>query len=309
MKIAFLGTPEFALPSLDALIAAGHTLAVFTQPDKPQGRHARLTPPPVKVRAQENGIPVFQPAHIRGDEGSAMLREFAPDLMVTAAFGQLLSKENLAVPTHGCINVHGSLLPRYRGAAPIQWAIINGEKVTGITTMLTDVGLDTGDMLQQRELRILPNETAGELSSRMAVLGAEVLTSTIEALISGTLTRTPQDAALATKCTMLKKEDGRLDFFQSAQQVHDRVRGTNPWPGAYALLDDEPLKIWRTRTKCVAMPPGARPGFCFVDETHGLCVCCFDAALEIAELQARGAKRMAAAAYLRGRPLAGKTLR
>ena len=212
MRIAFLGTPEFALPSLDMLYRAGHTLAVFTQPDRPVGRHATLTPPPTKAYALERGIPVFQFEKIRLSEGVAALQGFAPDLMVTAAFGQILSAENLAIPTYGCINVHGSLLPKYRGAAPIQWAIINGETETGITTMMTDIGMDTGDILLVDRIAIDPDETAGMLFERMAVLGAETLRRTITALEAGTLTRIPQDEAQATKCPMLKKEHGKLDF-------------------------------------------------------------------------------------------------
>ena len=308
MKIAFLGTPAFALPSLQMLIDEGHMLVVFTQPDKPQGRHARLVPPPVKTLALEHGIPVCQPARIRGEDGLRALKDFAPALMVTAAFGQILSAENLAVPQYGCINVHGSLLPRYRGAAPIQWSVINGDKTTGITTMLTEVGLDTGDILYARKIEILPDETAGELYERMAVLGAEVLKDTIAALTNGTLMRTKQNDIEATKCGMLKKEDGKLSFANSAQSIHDRVRGTNPWPGAYALLADEPLKIWRTRKTDEPLPDTAAPGLCFGDAKRGLFVCCADAPLEIIELQARGGKRMAASAYLCGRTLAGEVL-
>lgn len=309
MKIAFLGTPAFAVPSLKMLIDEGHTLCVFTQPDKPQGRHAVLTPPPVKELAQKHNIPVYQPRRIRDREGLEPLRAFGPDLMVTAAFGQILSADNLAVPAFGCVNVHGSLLPKYRGAAPIQWAVIDGEKKTGITTMLTDVGLDTGDILLARETQIQPDETAGELYERMAVLGAETLKETLEKLMAGILTRNPQEEAQATKCRMLKKEDGKLDFTQSAQRIHDRVRGTNPWPGAYAMLEDGlPLKIWRTRITDVPAPLGLVPGACFGDAKSGLFVACADAALEILELQAPCCKRMAAKVYLCGRQLAGSRL-
>ncbi len=308
MRIAFLGTPEFALKPLQMLIDAGHTLCVFTQPDKPQGRHAILTPPPVKTLALEYGIPVYQPRRIRDAEGIEPLRAFKPDLMVTAAFGQLLSAENLSIPQYGCINVHGSLLPKYRGAAPIQWAVIDGEPVTGITTMLTDVGLDTGDILLARELPILPDETAGELFVRMAELGAETLKETIEMLEEGTLTRTPQQEDKATKCRMLKKEDGRLLFDLPAKSVHDRVRGVNPWPGAYAYIEAgvDTLKIWRTRM--TEEEPQGKPGTLYGDEKRGLFVCCADSVLEILELQAAGGKRMEAKAYLRGKPLAGLKL-
>lgn len=307
MKIAFLGTPDFALPSLQMLIDAGHTLCVFTQPDKKQGRHAILTPPPVKVLALQHGIPVHQPPKIR--EAQQTLCAFAPDLMVTAAFGQILSQENLKAPRLGCINVHGSLLPKYRGAAPIQWAVIDGRMHTGITTMMTDVGLDTGDILLQREIDILPDETAGALYTRMADLGAAVLKETIERLLAGTLVPIPQQHAAATTCRMLKKEDGRLLFSWRAKQVHDRVRGVNPWPGAYALLGDVPVKIWRTRmVEGAANEEGTLAGACFGDARQGLFVRCVDAPLEILELQLPGGKRMEAAACLRGHSLAGKVL-
>ncbi len=307
MRIAFLGTPEFALPSLEMLRTIGHTLAVFTQPDRPVGRHATLTPPPTKAYALEHDIPVFQFEKIRLPEGVAALKDFAPDLMVTAAFGQLLSAENLAIPRLGCINVHGSLLPKYRGAAPIQWAIIDGETETGVTTMMTAIGMDTGDILLVDQIAIDPDETAGELFERMAVLGAETLRRTISALEAGTLIRIPQDESQATKCPMLKKEHGKLDFSQSCASVHNRVRGTNPWPGAYAMLGDEVLKIHKTQKTDHAIceePLGILKG----SAKSGLFVRCADGWLEIVELQATGGKRMRAKDYLLGRSLEGKVL-
>ena len=307
MRIAFLGTPEFALPSLDMLRNSGHTLAVFTQPDRPVGRHATLTPPPTKAYALAHDIPVFQFEKIRLPEGVAALKDFAPDLMVTAAFGQLLSAENLAIPRLGCINVHGSLLPKYRGAAPIQWAIIDGETETGITTMMTAIGMDTGDILLVDKIAIDPDETAGELFERMAVLGAETLRRTISALEAGTLVRIPQDETQATKCPMLKKEHGKLDFSQSAASVHNRVRGTNPWPGAYAMLGDEVLKIHKTQKTDQAI--GEEPlGILKGSAKSGLFVRCADGWLEIVELQTTGGKRMRAKDYLLGRSLEGKVL-
>ena len=307
MRIAFLGTPEFALPSLDMLYQSGHELAVFTQPDRPVGRHATLTPPPSKAYALEHNIPVYQFEKIRLPEGVAALRAFAPELMVTVAFGQLLSAENLSIPKYGCINVHGSLLPNYRGAAPIQWAIINGETETGITTMMTDIGMDTGDILLVDKTEILPDETAGELFERLSVLGAETLRRTLAALESGVLVRTPQNEAEATKCPMLKKEHGKLDFAQTAQQVHNRVRGTNPWPGAYAMLGDNVLKIHKTRLS--AQQVGLEPiGILKGNAKSGLFVRCADAWLEILELQATGGKRLNAKDYLAGKDLEGKVL-
>jgi len=307
MRIAFLGTPEFALPSLDKLQKSGHTLAVFTQPDRPVGRHATLTPPPTKAYALAHGIPVYQFEKIRLPEGVDALKAFAPDLMVTAAFGQLLSAENLAIPKYGCINVHGSLLPKYRGAAPIQWAIIDGETETGITTMMTAIGMDTGDILLVDKLAIDPDETAGELFERMALLGAETLQKTIAALQAGMLVRIPQDETQATKCPMLKKEHGKLDFTQTAAAVHNRVRGTNPWPGAFALLDGEPLKIHKTRK--TEQPTGDEPfGILKGNARHGLFVRCADDWLEILELQATGGKKLFAKDYLAGKTLEGKVL-
>jgi len=307
MRIAFLGTPEFALPSLDMLRISGHTLAVFTQPDRPVGRHATLTPPPTKAYALAHGIPVFQFEKIRLPEGVDALKAFSPDLMVTAAFGQLLSAENLAIPEFGCINVHGSLLPKYRGAAPIQWAIIDGETETGITTMMTAIGMDTGDILLVDKLAISPDETAGELFERMAVLGAVTLKKTIAALEAGTLVRIPQDEAQATKCPMLKKEHGKLDFSASAEAVHNLVRGTNPWPGAYALLDGEPLKIHKTRRS--DNPVGDEPlGILKGNAKSGLFARCADRWLEILELQATGGKKLFAKDYLAGKTLEGKVL-
>lgn len=307
MRIAFLGTPEFAIPSLNMLVESGHSLGVFTQPDRPVGRHATLTPPPTKAFALKHNIPVYQFERIRLPEGVAALQAFAPDLMVTAAFGQILSAENLAIPKYGCINVHGSLLPKYRGAAPIQWALINGERETGITTMMTDVGMDTGDILMSDRISISDDITAGELFETLAVLGAETLRRTILALEEGTLTRTPQDESQATKCPMLKKEHGKLDFTESARSVHNRVRGTNPWPGAYAFLGGEPLKIHRTRQ--TDRPSGDEPlGQLHGGAKTGLFVSCSDFWLEILELQATGGKRMQARDFLAGCPLEGKVL-
>ncbi|MCL2672100.1 MAG: methionyl-tRNA formyltransferase [Clostridiales bacterium] len=306
MRIAFLGTPEFAVPSLDALYKEGFEIAVFTAPDKPVGRHAVLTPPPVKARALELGLPVYQFERIRRSAGLAALREFAPDFMVTAAFGQLLSQANLDIPKYGTVNVHGSLLPKYRGASPIQSAVIAGERLTGITTMLTDLGMDTGAMLLKAETEIGENETAGELSARLSFIGAELLIETLQLLRDGSLQSTPQDNDTATLCRPLQKEDGKLHFARPAREVHNRVRGVTPWPGAYALLDGLTLKIWATR--CVNIPEAGQPGLLKGDPKIGLFVQCADALLEITELQAQGGRRMDAKSFLRGRPIAGNVL-
>ncbi len=305
MRIAFLGTPEFALPSLAALIARGDTLCVFTQPDRPVGRKAVLTPPPVKVLAQTHGVPVKQFEKIRSAEGVEAMEAFAPDLCVTAAFGQFLSAKNLSIPKYGTINVHGSLLPKYRGASPIQSAIIGGEAETGVTTMLTALGMDTGDILMQARTPIGENETYGELSDRLADIGAKLLLKTLDALEAGTLVPVPQDAEAATVCHMLNKEDGRIDFTKPGKAVHDLVRGTNPWPGAFALLDGQPLKVWETRRSDVLLDA---PAGTLAEQNGRLYVQCADGALEILSLQASGKKRMDAAAFVRGCPLDGKRL-
>ena len=305
MRIAFLGTPEFALPSLAALIERGDALAVFTQPDRPVGRKAVLTPPPVKALAQSNGIPVFQFEKIRSAEGLEAMTAFSPDLVVTAAFGQLLSPKNLAIPPLGTINVHGSLLPKYRGASPIQSAIIAGEAETGVTTMMTDRGMDTGDMLMKATTPIDPDETYGQLSDRLAQIGAALLLQTLDALEAGTLTRTPQNPEEATVCHMLTKEDGHIDPTCSAKTVHDLVRGTNPWPCAYVMLDGQPLKIFETK-RTDAMLTDA-PGTLRVQNGR-LYLCCGDGAVEIVSLQACGKKRMEACAFLCGCRLDGKTV-
>ena len=306
MKIAFLGTPDFALPSLKMLYERGDDIVVFTQPDKPVGRKAIMTAPPVKKLALEYGLDVFQFDKIRSEEGLAALKDADPELMVTAAFGQILSKENLSVPRYGCINVHGSLLPKYRGAAPIQWAVINGEEKTGVTTMLTDIGLDTGDILLERETEIGKDETAGELFDRLAEMGAELLKETIEKLERNELEPKKQNDAEATKCSMIKKEHGHIDFSKSEKAIHDLVRGMNPWPCAYAMLEGEAVKIWRTR-RIPTKKTGSKAGSILcADKQNGLIVKCGDGDIEILELQFPGSKRMSAQAAMHGHELVGK---
>lgn len=306
MKIAFLGTPDFALPSLKMLYERGDDIVVFTQPDKPVGRKAIMTAPPVKKLALEYGLDVFQFDKIRSEEGLAALKDADPELMVTAAFGQILSKENLSVPRYGCINVHGSLLPKYRGAAPIQWAVINGEEKTGVTTMLTDIGLDTGDILLERETEIGKDETAGELFDRLAEMGAELLKETIEKLERNELEPKKQNDAEATKCSMIKKEHGHIDFSKSEKAIHDLVRGMNPWPCAYAMLEGEAVKIWRTRRIPTKKTSSKAGSILCADKQNGLIVKCGDGDIEILELQFPGSKRMSAQAAMLGHELLGK---
>ena len=311
MKIAFLGTPEFALPSLEMLIEDGHEICVFTQPDRPKDRGHGLAMPPVKELALSRGLTVYQFQRIREPEGVEALRAFAPDLMVTAAFGQILSAENLEIPMYGCINVHGSLLPKYRGAAPIQWSVINGERVTGVTTMMTDIGLDTGDILLMRETEIGEDETSGELYSRLAVMGAELLKETVARLLEGTLERRPQNPDEATYCGMIKKHMAQIDFSKTAREIHDLVRGMNPAPTAFTLLDGQPVKVFSAAPGCPyeADFEIAETGECVIaDGKRGLFVRCGDGLVEIKELQFAGSRRMEAKAAMNSKKLLGRIL-
>ena len=308
MRIAFFGTPEFAVPTLRALAGTDHTLAVFTQPDRPVGRKAILTPPPVKAAALELGLPVYQFEKIRSPEGCAAIRAFGPDLYAVVAFGQLFSQENLSIPPLGAINVHGSLLPLYRGASPMQQSVIDGQKVVGVSTMLLVKRMDAGDVLMKAETPLGENETYGELSLRLAELGADLFMKTLQALEKGELTPVPQDESGATYCKMLTRDSGKIDLTAPRQVIHDLIRGTNPWPGAYALLGDEKLKLWRT-VLSDAEPPGDLPlGGLFGDPKRGLFLRCADGTLEITELQAPGGKKLDGKTFLRGRNLAGSVL-
>lgn len=308
-RVVFMGTPEFAVPSLRALAESGYeVVGVFTQPDRPAGRGKKLVACPVKLCAQSQGLPVLQVEKIRRPEGLEALRALAPDLCVTAAFGQILSRDNLAVPKLGTVNVHASLLPKYRGPAPINACIIDGETETGVTTMFTDVGVDTGDILLQERTPIGAQETAGALTGRLSEMGAALLIKTLRAIEGGTCPRTPQDESLATRCAMLTKDSGHLDFTRSAQTLARLARGVNPWPGAWTTLPDGGvLKVWSARA--VEDAQNAAPGTVVLsDPKQGLVVACGEGALEILEMQAPGTKRMEAKAYLRGRPIAAGTV-
>ena len=298
-RVIFMGTPDFAVPCLARLVEISDVVAVVTQPDRPKGRGQKLLPPPVKVFAQEHGIAVYQPVRVKATDFVDVLRGLAPDLIVVVAFGQILSKEILSLPPLGCINVHASLLPRYRGAAPMQWAIVRGEKETGVTTMFMDEGLDTGDMLVRETLPITQAMTAAELHDAMMKLGADVLEKTLFSLSEGTLKRTPQDDALSTYAPLLDKEVGRIDWKKSAQEIHNLVRGLNSWPGAYTMLEGQKFKIWRTR-----LAEGtAEPGEIVSVTKQGLLVGTGEGMLEILELQAPSKKKMAAGDYVRGHGL------
>ena len=299
MNIIFMGTPEFSVPCLERLIADGHTVSlVVTQADKPKGRGQKLTPPPVKECAMQHDIPVLQPRSLRDVETQEILRGYAPDLIVVVAYGKILPREVLELPPYGCINVHASLLPRYRGAAPIQWAVLNGETESGVTTMYMDVGLDTGDMLLRDVCTISPDMTAGELHDVLSTMGADVLSRTIEALQAGTLERIPQNDAESCYASMLDKSLCTMDFSKAAKQLHDQVRGLHPWPVATVQRDGKRLKIHRTR---VAGETDIAAGL--IVSTEPLRVACGDGTmLEICEVQAEGGKRMDAVAYFRGHP-------
>lgn len=295
MRIVFMGTPDFAVPCLQRILDDGHEVpAVFTQPDKPVGRHATLTPPPVKRLAQEHKIPVYQPTKMRDGTVAAQLRELAPDCLVVVAYGRILPQAILDVPPKGCINIHGSLLPKYRGAAPIQWSVINGEAVTGVTSMFMDAGMDTGNIIDTITTPIGENETAGELFDRLAPLGAELLSRTLRSVANGTVQSTPQDNDKATMAPMLEKAMGRLDFTLPAEVLHNHIRGMNPWPGCFCTAGGKMLKIHESR---MAEGRGKAGELLSSDPVT---VACGEGALQLITVQPEGKPRMAAADWLRG---------
>ena len=297
-RVIFMGTPEFAVPCLAALHETCEVIGVITQPDKPRGRGQKLMPSPVKAWAEAHDLPVWQPAKIKTEEFTAQLEAMKPDLMVVVAFGQILSQRILDIPAYGCINVHASLLPRYRGAAPMQWCVINGEEKTGVTTMFMDAGLDTGDMLLTRELTIGPDMTLEEVHDGLMAMGSQVLIETLEQLSDGTLQRIPQTGE-SNYAPMLTKETGHIDWTKPAADVHNLVRGLKSWPGAYTALDGAKYKIWRTHR--TGEPATAEAGTIVkADKKDGLLVAAGDELLEILELQAPGKKKMRAADYLNG---------
>ena len=298
-----MGTPAFAVPSLEALIAAGHqVLGVFTQPDKPKNRGMKLQPPPVKVCALVHRLPVWQPEKMKDGAVLNVIRELAPDLIVVAAYGRILPQEILDVPRYGCVNVHSSLLPKYRGAAPIHWSILNGERETGVTIMKMVLALDAGDILAQAKTPIDPDETVEVLHDRLARLGAELLAETIPAIEAGTVTPIPQDEALVTYAPMLSRALSPMDFTRPARALHDQVRGLIPWPAAVTELGGVRCKIFSTAV--AGETTGKTPGAVIAADKKGLKVACGGGTvLEIKELQADGGKRMKAADYLRGHPV------
>ncbi|MGI6152965.1 MAG: methionyl-tRNA formyltransferase [Christensenellaceae bacterium] len=304
-KIVFMGTPDFAVPSLRMLIENGYDVAAaITQPDRKAGRGHKLMPPPVKVLAEEAGVPVYQFEKVCTSDGLALVKDMAPDLIVTAAFGQILTQEMLDIPKLGCINVHASLLPKLRGAAPIQWAIITGEEKTGITTMCMALALDAGDILEQDEIAITDTTTAGQLYDTLSALGGKTLLRTLEKLAAGTLLRTPQNEEEATYFPMFKKGFGQVDFDKTTREIDLFVRGTNPAPGAYVLYNGEKIKLFAVEKMNTAEYGAVKNGtVVFADEKNGLGIKAADGVLVVKEMQRQGAKRMSAQDSLRGKKI------
>ena len=303
MRILFMGTPDFAVASLRALVEAGHEICgVFTQPDKPKNRGHKMTPPPVKEYALTQNLPVFQPLKMKDGTALAIVQELKPELIVVAAYGRILPEEILQAAPYGAINVHSSILPKYRGAAPINWAILNGETVTGDTIMYMAKELDAGDIIRCAETAIDPDEDAQELTARLAELGAKTLVEVVADMGRGTVTRTPQDHSRSTYAPMLDKTLSPMDFKRSAQALHNQVRGLIPWPCATMALQGKTVKVFRTQ---VGEETSAAPGTVVAADKRGIAVACGDGrVLRITELQPEGGKRMAAAAYLAGHPIA-----
>ena len=316
MRIVFMGTPDFSVPALKALVEAGHqVIAVVTQPDKPKGRGKEVQMTPVKIQAMEYGIPVYQPAKVREASFVEVLKGLEADVYVVIAFGQILPKAVLELPKYGCINIHASLLPKYRGAAPIQWCVIDGERETGITTMMMDVGLDTGDMLEKAVIPIEEKETGGSLHDKLSMAGGDLILSTLKKLEEGTLVRTPQTDEGTCYAKMLTKSLGDIDWNQDAVSIERLIRGLNPWPSAYTMWNGKTIKIWAADVIAgreaaeflsesgVPAETGTAPGTVVCSDKRGLLVCTGGGLLSIRELQMEGKKRMDTPAFLRGYPI------
>ena len=310
LKIIYMGTPDFAVPSLKALLDSGENIVcVITQPDRPKGRGRKLTPPPIKELALRAGLPVLQPEKIRDEEFLVKLKGFNPDLIVLAAYGRILTDSLINLPQYGTINVHGSLLPKYRGAAPIQWALINGETETGVTIMQMDKGLDTGDILLAEKLPISPDDTAGSLFMKLAELGGTALTKALKQLRANRLIPIKQDDSLATHAPLLKKEDGLVDWSKSAEQISCLIRGLDPWPTTYTTLDCKRFRLFSplviSQSDCQITDSG--PGIVCQVDRRGLVISTGRDYLLIREVQPEGSKRMGVDAYLRGHPIKSGT--
>lgn len=307
MRVVFMGTPDFAVDTLEEIIRAGHEVVLaVTQPDKPKGRGKALQFPPVKECALSHGIEVFQPARVKEDSSTEFIKKYRPDIIVVAAFGQILPQSLLDLPEYGCINVHASLLPKYRGAAPIQWAVINGEEVTGVTIQRMAMGIDTGDMIAKCEVRIAEDETGGSLFDRLAAAGAGLCVEAMDMLEKGTAVFTPQDHEAATHTCMITKELGEIEWNRPAVELERLVRGLNPWPSAYTRLNGKTLKIWRA--ECLDENSGKQAGTIVRTEKDALVVQTKEGCLSLLEVQLEGKKRMDTGAFLRGFPVETGTL-
>lgn len=307
MRLVFMGTPDFAVPTLQALVEKGHeVVGVFTQPDHPAGRGKNLRPSPVKVAAQELGLSIYQPEKVKTEESIQLLKKLAPEAIIVVAYGQILSKEILDIPRYGCINVHASLLPDWRGAAPIHWAIVHGGKRTGVTTMLMDVGLDTGDMLMKAEYPISEESTTGEVHDALAHLGGELLIKTLSALAKGELKATPQ-VGETRYASLLKREHEEIHWSRSAQDIHNQIRGLNPWPGAYTTFRGENLKVWKSKatealgSRSKLVNKQAQMGEVLENTNNGLLVHTGEGVILIIEVQPAGKKAMSARDFFLGR--------
>lgn len=305
MNLIFCGTPRFAVPTLEKLIAEGHTIElVVCQPDEPAGRGYALTAPPIKQLAPRYGLPVYQPTKLKDPATQEFLSKFHPDAIVVVAYGRIIPPWMIELPRLGCINLHASLLPKYRGAGPIQWAIINGERTTGVTTMKIDPGMDTGDILLMREEAIREDDTTETLSERLSVLGADLMIETLRGLECGEIVPRPQDHSQATLAPMLKKEDGRIDWTLPAQVIGWRVRGLRPWPGAYSTFRGKNFHIWAAQTGSPSVPAQSQPGTLVAEGSRLFVICGGGSGLELKEVQLEGRKRLPVREFLNGVRLA-----
>lgn len=302
LKTIFMGTPDFAVPCLEVLQAKTEVLAVITQPDRPKGRGHNLQASPVKQKALEYNLPVLQPEKIKTEEFTAELEKLHPDLIVVVAFGQILPQRILDIPPLGCVNVHASLLPRYRGAAPIHWSIINGEKETGVTTMLMDAGLDTGEMLLKDKVTITEEMTTEELHDQLMAMGGKLLAETIDGLANGTITPEKQDDSISNYAGMLNKETGHIDWSKSAVEIHNLIRGLNSWPVAWSMKDGKNYKFWRTKVE--NRNSDKAPGTVVELRKNSFCIATGEGLLEVLEIQPPSKKRMSAGDLLRGHGVA-----
>lgn len=304
MKVIFMGTPDFSVPTLQTLIDSRHqVIGVVTQPDKPKGRGNKILHTPVKAKAIEYQLPIFQPSKVREPEFIKLVKGLKPDVIIVIAFGQILPKALLDIPRYGCINIHASLLPKYRGAGPIQWAVINGEETTGLTTMFMDVGLDTGDMLLKAEINLANDETGGSLHDRLSVMGGPLILETLEQLQSDTIVRIPQEEQGATYAPMLDKELGYIDWNKSATMIERLIRGLNPWPSAYTYYKGKVLKIWKAEY-LKNDDKSIQPGTVYqIIKNKGFVVKCNEDSLLVKELQLQGKNKMDAASFMRGNNL------